>query len=309
MMRMASERGDVSAVVFLSDTVAAGQAACRTVDELFPAAGKVGALSAEVLDEDGERVPPLAVCGAVDQGGWPSGPCGTVRLWAQGTVGLLLRRAQLDAAVCPGTRAVAGPPLRVTRCDASALLRLDGRPPREALRSAFGAASAEDQLQLKGGGAMLALHSRQESNWLARAPPLAPGPARERGRHPSRGGQAAQRRRAAPPRSGQVRGEGRRRAGEPRLRHGALGGVRGSSGRLLRLLRPRLHAELLEQDVAALAPQAACGFLGRGQLAPPGVTLGGSTAGTEDPDPDRTPGESFAVHRCSALVACLRFGQ
>jgi len=61
--------GNVSSIILLADSVSGARRSLSTLDQMCPTAQKVGAISAEIFDEEGTYIPALAVSGAFVDGG------------------------------------------------------------------------------------------------------------------------------------------------------------------------------------------------------------------------------------------------
>lgn len=144
------EISEVTSAVLLADDLDSCDRAASKLRQKWPRAAVVGAVGARWLMKD-RPVPSLAALGA--EGGFPSGPCGTVRL-GNGAVALLLHGPRLKVLRCDGMRAVP-PALPVTRLADSAeggdatVERLAGAPAWSKLMEVFKEAPLEDQLELR----------------------------------------------------------------------------------------------------------------------------------------------------------------
>ncbi|CAJ1373281.1 unnamed protein product [Effrenium voratum] len=136
---------DISAAVILADGLEAAELAAARVAEAFPQAAQVGAVGAQLAGRKGRPTPCLAAIGA--DGGWPAGPCGSVRL-AKGAVALLLRNVRLEAISCGGMRGL-GPELNVTDLSKRDTVERFGDPAWPTIMKVFQQASLEEQLLLR----------------------------------------------------------------------------------------------------------------------------------------------------------------
>lgn len=105
-LKVAREKAGIFGIILLADATSGADTAIGLLGQMFPFAQTVGALAAEpVLDKHGCPMPVLAA-GAIMDEGWPAGPCGSVRLFADGAVGLLLRGVEIDTIAGAGTKVI-----------------------------------------------------------------------------------------------------------------------------------------------------------------------------------------------------------